>query len=69
MSNVKWNLLFALLFPAVLWADSPGPRVPASACVDSSASIVGYVTLGERAFLAPQSSVRAGAGAPVVIGD
>jgi carbonic anhydrase/acetyltransferase-like protein (isoleucine patch superfamily) len=37
--------------------------------VDSRASIVGYVTVGERAFFAPQSSVRAGAGAPVVIGD
>ncbi|OGG46668.1 MAG: hypothetical protein A3F84_07440 [Candidatus Handelsmanbacteria bacterium RIFCSPLOWO2_12_FULL_64_10] len=69
MSNVKWSLLFVLLSPAVLWADPPAPRVPASAYVDSHASVTGDVTVGERAFLAPGSSVRAGAGAPVVIGD
>lgn len=58
-----------LLSPLALWADPPGPKVPASAYVDDRASIVGDVTVGERAFIAPQSSVRAGSGAPVVIGD
>lgn len=68
MYKVKW-ILVVLLFPLALWADPLAPRVPASACVDGRASLVGDVTVGERAFLAPGSSVRSGPEAPVVIGD
>jgi carbonic anhydrase/acetyltransferase-like protein (isoleucine patch superfamily) len=65
--SLKWRFLAALLLsPLALWAD---PRVPASAYVDSRASVSGDVTVGERAFIAPVSSVRAGPGAPVTIGD
>ncbi|MSS70713.1 MAG: carbonic anhydrase [Candidatus Latescibacteria bacterium] len=66
-----WNRLAVacLLFPAVLGADPPAPKIAQSAFVDSRASLVGDVTVGERAFLAPCSSVRSGPGASVVIGD
>lgn len=45
------------------------PVIASSAYVHPQASVIGYVTLGEHVFIAPQAAVRADEGKNIFIGD
>lgn len=45
------------------------PVIASSAYVHPQASVIGYVTLGEHVFIAPQAAVRADEGKNIFVGD
>lgn len=56
--------------PKTSWNDKEiMPRISATAYVDSSATLIGDVRIGEQVYVAPGVSLRADEAHPIIIGD